>query len=411
MTQLHKLIETRANVWEQIKAHLDTAEAEGRSDTVEADQTYIRMHNDMSDLDARIVAAVDLEKRNKSADELRAQYAPQADTKADAVDDNEILRRMVAGEIRSAEFGPSEKRDQTVGTGSQGGFTARTDFYERLVENLRVNAGVLRLNPTVLNTAGGNTIQIPKATTHPSAAWLTEGGTVTESDAVFAQASLSAYKAGFSVQISPELEADTSVNLLEYLTRRGGEALGNIAGTAYVVGDGSAKPTGVTTQSTVGVTGGTGVVGAFTADNLIDLYFSVLEPYRMSASAGWLMNDATLAAVRKLKDGSNRYLFDVDAMIGRGAGLAGPDAPISGYLLGKPVVTDPNVAVTALNAKSVLFGDWSRYFVRNAGAIRVERSVEFAFQTDLVTYRFLMRTDGKLIDTSGAIKHFAGGAS
>jgi HK97 family phage major capsid protein len=411
MSELRRLVETRANVWEQIKAHLDTAEKEGRADTVEADQTYMRMHSDMAELDARIAAAADLEKRNEAADEIRSKYAPKADEpKADA-DDAAILRRMVAGEIRAFDFAPREARDQVVGTTTAGGFTARTDFYERLVENLRVNAGVLRLNPTVMNTAGGNTIQIPKATTHASAAWLSEGGTVTESDAVFAQASLSAYKCGLAVQISPELEADTSVNLLEYLTRRGGEALGNIAGAAYVVGDGSSKPTGVTTQSTLGVTSGTGVVGAFTADNLIDLYFSVIEPYRMSAACGWLMNDATLAAVRKLKDGSNRYLFDVDAMVGRGGGLPGPDSPISGYLLGKPVVTDPNVAVTALNAKSVLFGDWSRYYVRNAGPVRVERSVDFAFGSDLVTYRFLMRTDGKLIDTSGAIKHFVGAAS
>ncbi len=407
---LHELLEARARLWETTKAHLDTVDAEGRAASGEAEASYQKMHQDLTVLDARIAEAVDLEKRNSQAEEIRAQYAPKAPAAPAVEDDNAILRKMVAGEIRAHDFAPRESRDQVVGTNASGGYTARVDFYDRLVENLRVNAGVLRLNPTVLNTAGGNTIQIPKATAHASAAWLTEGGSVGESDATFAQASLSAYKAGFSVQISPELEADTSVNLLEYLTRRGGEALGNIAGTAYVVGDGSAKPTGVTTQSTLGVTGGTGVTGGFTADNLIDLYFSVIEPYRMSSSCGWLMNDATLGAVRKLKDGANRYLFDVDAMVNNG-GLSSSNAPISGYLLGKPVVTDPNVAVPALNAKSVLFGDWSRYFVRNAGPIRVERSVEFAFQTDLITYRFLMRTDGKLIDTNGAIKHFVGAAS
>lgn len=405
---LHGLIEARAQLWEQTKAHLDTTD--GAAVDAAAEASYRAMHADLSALDARIAEAVELDKRNKAADEIRAKYAAPAVDDAPVADDSAMLRRMASGEVRFAEFAPRESRDQVVGTNSAGGYTARTDFYEKLVENLRVNAGMLRLNPTVLTTSGGNTLQIPKATVHASAAWLTEGGSVGESDATFAQASLSAYKAGFSVQISPELEADTSVNLMEYLTRRGGEALGNIAGTAYVVGDGSAKPTGITTQSTLGVTGGTGVTGAFTADNLIDLYFSVIEPYRMSASCGWLMNDATLAAVRKLKDGAGRYLFDVEAMMANG-GLASGNAPISGYLLGKPVVTDPNVAVTALNAKSVLFGDFSRYYVRMAGPIRVERSVEFAFQNDLVTWRFLMRTDGKLIDTSGAVKHFVGAAS
>lgn len=397
---LRSLVEARASVWEKIKTHLDTAEAEGRADTVEADETYKRMHEDMSSLDKRLADAVELSKRNDAAEEIRARYAPKHEA-PEAVDNDEAtLRKMIAGEVRGFDFKP-QTRDLVKGTTTAGGFTVKTSFYDRLVESMIVNAGMLRVNPTVLNTAAGETIQIPKATTHPTASWILEAGTITESDPVFAQTSLSAYKLGFSVDISSELEQDTSVDLLGYLARRGGEALGNGAGAAYVVGDGTNKPTGVTTQSTLGVTGAASVVGAFSADNLIDLFYSVIEPYRINGR--WLMNDSSLAAVRKLKDSSGRYLFEVEGGMG--------NAPGVGTILGKPVVTDPNVAAVALAAKSVLFGDFSSYFVRNVSGIRVERSEHFQFRNDLVTWRFLMRTDGKLIDTSGAVKHFIGNAA
>lgn len=402
-SRLTALLDTRTNVQSQMREHLDKTES-GELDAA-AEETYNRYHRDLLSIDEQIKTEAELAKRNAVADELRAEYAVKSVAeKAVVKSDNDILRAMVGGEMRAHEFAkPAESRDQLITPNSAGGFTLRTDFYTTLVENMRVNAGMLRLNPTLLQTDGGNVIQIPRVTTHPSAAWISEGAVLTESDAVFAQTSLNAFKSAFSVQISSELEMDTSVNLMEYLARRGGEAIGNNAGAGYVVGTGTGQPRGVTLDSTLGVTAASATT--FTADELIDLYFSVIEPYRDGASTGWLLKDSSLGIVRKLKDGSGRYLFDVDAMIGRGAGLPGPDMPISGYLLGKPVVTDPNVSAAVTTGKSVLFGDWRAYFVRMAGPVRVERSAEFAFQNDLITWRFIMRTDGRLIDTSGAIKH------
>jgi HK97 family phage major capsid protein len=137
-----------------------------------------------------------------------------------------------------------------------------------------------------------------------------------------------------------------------------------------------------------------------TADNLIDLYYSVIPQYRNSPSCMWMMADTTVAQVRKLKDTQNRYLWEPSLQLGV------PDS-----FLGKPVITDYNVAAVALGAKSVLFGDFSTYFVRFAGGARFERSDEYAFNTDMVTFRALMRADGNLVDRTGSVKYFAGGAS
>ncbi|RMH85150.1 MAG: phage major capsid protein [Actinomyces sp.] len=80
-------------------------------------------------------------------------------------------------------------------------------------------------------------------------------------------------------------------------------------------------------------------------------------------------------------------------------------------LLGRPVVTDTNVADAGLSAESIAFGDFSAYYIRDVRGVRVERSVDFAFQNDLVTWRFLFRTDGDLVDETGAIKTYTGAAT
>jgi HK97 family phage major capsid protein len=169
-----------------------------------------------------------------------------------------------------------------------------------------------------------------------------------------------------------------------------------------MAGTGSGQPAGLLSATTLGVTGGLGVGGAPTADNLIDLYHSLAAPYARSKSAAWFMRSSTLGAVRKLKDNQNRYLFDINAPYGSGA---------DGTLLGRPVYVDPNVPAIGLGAKSVVFGDISRYWVRSVNGVRFEQSLDYAFNQDLITFRSLWRADGVLVDQTGAVKHFIGGAS
>lgn len=392
MTQLHKLLEARANVWEQIKAHLDTVEAEGRSATVEADETYTRMHADMSALDARISAAVELEKANDAADEIRAKYAPQPEapkTQSDA----DVLRRMVAGEVRGFEF-----RDLSKLSAGAGANTVPTSFYGQLQAHLIDVSAIRQTNVRVLTTDSGEALQVPKTTAHSSASIIAEAGAITESDPAFGQVTLDAYKYALAIQVSSELETDTGVDLAGYLAMQAGRALGNASGAHFVTGTGTSQPNGVVTASTLGVTGAASVAGAFTADNLIDLYYSVIEPYRRNGF--WLMSDAGVKAARKLKDADNQYIW-----------VPGLSAGESSTLLGRPLVTDPNVAAPALSAKSVVFGDMSAYMIRDVRGIRVERSADYAFGNDLVTWRFILRTDGDLVDTTGAVKHFVGAAT
>lgn len=399
-----RLQERRNNVWEQAKGLLDAAESEKRDLTAEEEQTYQRLNADLDAIDARAKDMADAEQRTKDADEaFRALLAKPETQERKGTEGDSELRRWARGEMRGFDVAAPASvsfRDLTKGTATAGGNTVPTTFYGQLMAHLIEVSGLMMAGPTVLNTASGETIEMPVTTAHSTATLTPEATALTESDPAFAKRSLGAYKYGVLLQISSELLSDTGVDLEGYLSMQAGRALGNSFGADAVTGNGSSKPTGVMATATTGKTGATGAVGAFTADDLIDLYYSVISPYRNSTSCGWLMRDATLGAARKLKDLQGQYLWQPSIQVGA------PDT-----LLGKPVHTDPNVAAVALSAKSVAFGDFSQYFVRMAGGVRFERSDDYAFNSDLVTYRAIIRADGLLIDQTGAVKAFAGGAS
>ena len=396
---LKRVLEERAKVWEQAKALNDTILSESRDYTAEENESYERMNADLSKFDQRIRELKAALEGERSADEARSMldHDPRPDPKDDKRDvkesDADILRRVAHGELRGYDF-----RDLTKGTTTAGGYTVPTSFYGQLVEHMIENAAIRQTNVTVLTTDSGENLQVPTTTAHSTGALIGEGSAITESDPAFSQVTLGAFKYAILIQTSSELLEDTGVDLTGYLARQAGRALGNASGAHFITGTGTAQPNGVLTAASSSVTGATGTSGAFTADNLIDLYFSVIAPYRRNGF--WLMSDQGVATARKLKDDNSNYLWQPALTSGE------PD-----MLLGKPLVVDTNVDDPATSAESVAFGDFSTYFIRDVRGVRVERSVEYAFNTDLVTWRFIIRTDGDQIDTSGAIKTFVGGAS
>ncbi len=405
-----RLRERRQQVWEQAKAIADRAADEQRNFSGEEEGQWQQLNAELDALDSRIKNVLDGEQRAKDTEDAyaRLQGQPQAASGHKTPDNGaaQQIRAMLLGEAgapRGVEVrpdGPVNVRSLTKLTGAAGANTVPTNFYDQLLQNLIETSAILRAGVRVLNTAGGETIQVPRTTAHSTAAIVAEGAGIGVSDPTFGQASLGAYKYGVMVQVSRELVDDTGIDLQAYLAEETGRALGNAIGAHFVVGTGTSQPRGIVTDSTLGVTGGGGVGGVFTGDDLIRLFYSVIDPYRNSTNSAWLVKDASMATLRLLKDTTGQYLFQPSLQAGT------PET-----LLGKPIFTDPNMPGVALGAKSVLFGDFSRYFVRLAGGVRFERSDEYAFNTDLITYRALLRGDGALMDTSGAVKHFAGAAT
>jgi HK97 family phage major capsid protein len=387
--------EARAKAWEEAKALLDSAAAEKRDLSAEENQTYDRI---MADLDSRsqVIETMNAqaERENRAAEAMQgfeAQVKPAV--AVPAIDEAELIRSLARGEIRSHSF---EKRDVTKGST---GAPVPTSFYDQVIMLAR-HVGPMLETSTILNTAGGENLQIPSLSAYSVGTVSSEAALIGESDPTFnAFKTLGAYKYSFLTQISREMVEDAGVDILGFLATQTGNALGYAVNGALTTGTGTVQPTGIVTAAGSGITGGTGVTGAFTADNLIDLVYSVDTAGRTLPGTGWQMNAQAIAAVRKLKDSAGQYLFSPSL-----------SADARDLLLGYPIFENPAMAAPATSAKSVIFGHLPSYFARTVGGLRLDRSDDYAFQNDLITFRATMRVDGNLIQTSH-VKYFAGAAS
>jgi HK97 family phage major capsid protein len=411
-----RLRDRRLAVWEQAKALSDTAADENRAFTAEEQGTYEALNEEIDNLDKRIKAVLDQEKRAADADKAFNDLAGQKPEPGKQPDTRNVgteLRNFLVGApgsprhfdvMPTANTVPTSYRDLSRLTNAAGQFTVPTSFYNQLVEHMIEVSGILQAGPTVLNTGSGEVLQIPKTLTHtPSPAIVLEAGALLESDPTFGQTSLGAFKYGRLLQVTRELLTDTGVDLEGYLARSIGRALGNAFGSDMVIGAGTTAPRGIQLDANAGVTGPVGTTTTFGAqgtvgmgfDLLISLYHSVISPYRQSSSCAFVMNDTTASLVRRIKTADGLYVWQPSVQIGA------PDT-----ILGKPVFIDPFVVSPAASAESIFFGDWSAYFVRYAGGIRFERSDDFAFGNDLVSFRAILRADAALVDLTGAVKSF-----
>jgi HK97 family phage major capsid protein len=406
-----RLRDRRLNVWEQAKEIADRAAEENRAFSAEEQGTWDALNEELDTLDTRIKAVLEQEERAKEADAAfnrihNQKPEPGKDLEGRTNSSTEI-RSFLQGDSKFGKFydvtpnGPLNLRVLSSLTTGAGGNIVPTSFYDQLVAHLIEVSGILQANPTVLRTQSGESLQIPKTTAHSTAVTAAQAGTLATSDPTFGQVTLGAYKYGLLLQVSRELVDDNGVDLEGYLAMQAGRALGNLFGAQLVTGNGTGQPNGLLNTATVGVTGTTtGVSGAPRYADLVDLQYSVISPYRASRSCYWLMRDATVGAIRKIVDTTGQPIWQPSMQLGA------PD-----MLLGKPLVTDPFVAAIATGAKSVYFGDFSQFFVRMVGGIRFERSDDFAFGTDLVSYRAILRGDGTLVDLTGAVKVYQGAAT
>ena len=393
MDYIQRQVEQRQRAWEAAKALLDKAASEKRDLTTEEEQSYQRMNAELNERAARIEALKADAEREAKIEAATREIAGQVRPASQAVStDADVLRSMARGEMRSFTF---ETRD-VVKTST--GAPVPTSFYNQVIEQARL-VGPMLDTSTVLRTAGGENLQIPSQAGWSTAAITGEGTAISESDPTFNSfITLGAYKYSFLVQLSRELIDDSGVDILSFLATQTGNALGFKVNSDLTLGSGTNAPKGVVVAAGSGITGGTGVTGAFTADNLIDLAYSLDGAARRLPGVGWMMNTASLGAVRKLKDTAGYYIFSPALADG------------NDQLLNFPVYENPAMASQATAAKSVVFGHLPSYYVRMAGGLRLDRSDDYAFNADLVTFRATMRVDGNLPQTSH-IKYFIGAAS
>lgn len=401
-----RLRDRRLNVWEQAKELADKAADENRAFSSEEQGTWDALNEELDKLDVRIKAVLEQEDRAKQADDAFNRIHGQTPEKGKQPETQGAseLRSFLRGDPGAPRYldvkpeGPVQFRILSSVTTAAGGFTVPTSFYDQLMAHLIETSGIMQTNPTVLNTSSGEPLQVPKTTAHSTAALTAQTGSLPVSDPTFGMTTLGAFKYGLLIQVSRELVDDTGVDLEGYLAMQAGRALGNAFGADLVTGTGASKPAGLLTGASNSVTGSTtGVTGAPVYVDLVDLEYSVISPYRSSRSCYWLMRDATIGLLRKIRDTTGQPIWQPSMQLGA------PD-----MLLGKPIAADPFMPGLATGARLIAFGDFSQFFVRLAGGIRFERSDDFAFGTDLVSFRAILRGDGALVDLTGAVKTYVG---
>jgi HK97 family phage major capsid protein len=374
-------IDARNNLIAQAREVLDFAEAEKRGLSAEENQKIARIEADIDSADTAISTARSIADREARASEAAASFTP---TTASVNTDADILRSIASGEMRSYEFA---RENRTLVPSSN---TVGQSFYDQVFEIAQL-VGPLLTTSEVFNTTSGENLVIPTVTATSTSGSVAAGGTISESNPTFSSITLGAEKYGALVQAASELVADAGFNITQYIAQNLGTSLGLQANSVLT--------TKLSAAAGSVVTGGTGVGGAASYENLIDLVYGIADGARVLPGLGFMMGKSAIAAARKLKDGAGNYIWTNSAV---------PGQPST--LLGYSVFENPNLAAVGTSAKSVLFGHLPSFKVRVAGGIQIAQSSDFAFNTDTVTYRGLIRLDGGLTHATH-IGYFKGGAS
>ncbi len=312
----------------------------------------------------------------------------------------------------SAEDIATIRNTMSTTTGAEGGFAVQKDVAKTIVDALKAFGGVRQSRATVLSTDMGNPIDYPTSDgTSEIGEQLAENAAAAATDPGFGVVNLTTYKfSSRSIAVPIELLQDSSVDIEAFVRLRMAQRLGRVTNQRFTAGTGTGQPQGIVTAAASGVVGATGTTaslgasGAVAYDNLVTLQHSVDPAYRQRGRE-WMMHDSTLREVRKLKDGQSRPIF----VPGYEAGVPGgmPDT-----LLGDTIVINQDMPVMAANAKSVLFGDFSPFVIRDVMAMMAWRMTDSAFALKgQVGFVSMSRHGSVMTDVGGAVKYYQNSAT
>ena len=389
MSKILELREKRAKAWDAAKAFLDAKRGQDGMLSAEGTAAYEKMEADVVALGKEIErlerqASIDAELAKATSTPIATKpgaggKAPEKKT-GRASDE---YRGSFWNAMRAKAPSAAVYNALQVGTDSEGGYLVPDEFEHTLIEALE-EENVFRTLAKIINTSSGDR-KIPVVATKGEASWIDEEGLYQEDDDAFTQVSIGAYKLGTMIKVSEELLNDSAFDLESYISREFARRIGAREEESFFNGDGTGKPLGILAASggaQVGVTAGSQT--AITADEVIDLFYSLKSPYRKKAV--WVLNDSTIKAIRKLKDNNNQYLWQPSLVAGT------PDT-----ILGRPVVTSAYMPTIAAGAKTIAFGDFSYYWIADRQGRSFKRLNELYAANGQVGFLGSQRVDGKLV--------------
>nr|WP_330416951.1 phage major capsid protein [Anaerostipes sp. AF04-45] len=388
MMTINELREKRNQAWQAAKAFVETKRDKDGLLSDEDAKTYAQMEKKVQDYGAEIermeaMAAMDAQLSKPTSAPITEKpmngnsahdQKPKTGRASDAYKDG--MLKALRTNFRNVSNVLQE------GVDADGGYLVPEEYDTRLIEALEEENIFRKLGHTI-TTSGERKINI--AATKPAAAWIDEGEELTWGDAKFAQINLDAHKLHVAVKVTEELLYDNAFGLEKYILRQFAKALANAEEDAFLNGTGVGQPLGLLASeggAEIGVTAASAT--DITADELIDLVYSLKRPYRKNAK--FICNDQTLAAIRKLTDKNGRYLWQDSVQAGE-----------PGRLLGYEVHTSPYFPVITAGMPAIAFGDYSYYNIGDRGIRSFAELKELFAGNGMVGFVAKERVDGKLV--------------
>ena len=374
---INELREKRNTAWNAAKAFLDSHRTEKGTLTAEDDATYTRMEQDIADLGKEIAR---LERQEALDAELSKPVNKPLTSKPAAMTQPETKTGRASDEYRKGMLTALRTNFKQIsnvlqeGVDADGGYLVPEEYDSRLIDVL-TGENIMRKLGHKITTSGEHKINI--AATKPAAAWIEEGGALSFGEATFDQVLLDAHKLHVAIKVTEELLYDNAFGLESYIIDQFGKALANAEEDAFLNGSGVGQPLGLFAETG----GGTAAASVTTlaTDNVLDLVYALNRPYRKNAK--FIMNDQTIAAIRKLKDNNGAYMWQPSLIAGE------PDK-----LLGYEVYTSPFCP-----EDKIAFGDYSYYNIGDRGTRSFKQLNELFAGNGMIGYVAKERVDGKLI--------------
>jgi len=379
MSKILELREKRAKVWEQAKAFLDSKRDSSGLISAEDTAAYEKMEAEVVALGKEVErlerqSAIDLELSRPTSKPLVSKPDNGEGEKSGraSAEYNKAFWRAMRN-----KHSLDVQNALRIGEKEEGGYLVPDEFEKKIIDALQ-DENIFRTLANVIQTSHGER-KIPVVASHGTAAWVDENEEIPESDDKFGQVTLSAHKLATLIKVSEELLQDSVFNLESYIAKEFARRIGSAEEEAFLTGNGTGRPTGLLTSGDIVTTTG----ATITADEIIDFYHSLREPYRKRAT--FITNDQTIKAIRKLKDANGQYLWQPSLQTGT------PDT-----ILGKPFKTSVFVPTVAAGAKVLTFGDYSYYWVADRQGRAFQRLNELFAVTGQVGFKATQRVDGKL---------------
>ena len=378
-----ELREKRNKAWEAAKAFVETKRDKDGLLSSEDAASYAEMEQKIKDYGAEIermeqMAAMDAQLSKPTSTPLTAKPLNGDKPKSGRASDE--YKAAMLNALRTNFRQVSDVLSE--GVDANGGYLVPEEYDSRLIDTLTEENIMRKLGHTI-TTSGEHKINI--AATKPAAAWIDEGGALSFGDATFAQINLDAHKLHVAVKVTEELLYDNAFGLESYIIEQFGKALSNAEEDAFLNGDGKGKPLGIFAETgggEVAITSSSAT--AITADEIINLVYSLKRPYRKNAK--FIMNDQTIAALRKLKDNNGAYLWQPSLQAGE-----------VDRLFGYEVYTSPYVPTIAAGKPVIAFGNFSYYNIGDRGTRSFAELKELYAGNGMVGFVAKERVDGKLI--------------